>query len=264
MKKIVTATLIPALVAIAVIGSGFSVFYFGNPAKAESELSPEVEGIVTTGGLKTPAQMVLNLDQTIETRKAVAGEEVWTNDAEGIYLKNKEGNSDPLTITYTRPNKSNETDDISGTVQKLIHTYVLVPKAYTPFITIKQGTGAFMHDGEGLIENEGASPSGEGHTYMFGWTLTDDEKKSDTTTIERRLPGVGSTSTNALFTFEYAPYTYDDTDTVKNPYGRSVEFNTVATNEPTNATEYAKMKDALKDAGSIKIVTYVTFANAAA
>ena len=263
MKKLVTATLIPALAAIAVIGSGFSVFYFGNPAKAESELSPEVEGIVTTGGLKTPAQMVLNLDQTIETRKAVAGENVWTNDAEGIYLKNKEGNSDPLTITYTRPSDANETDDISGTVRKIISTYVLVPEAYTPFITIKNGTGANMDNRNGLLDSDGTLLSTEGHTYMFGWALTDDEKKSDTTTIERSLPGVGSTSENALFTFEYAPYTYDAADTAKNPYGRSAEFNTVKTNEPTNATEYAKMKEALKDAGNIKIVTFVTFANVA-
>lgn len=256
MKKLVTATLIPALAAIAVIGSGFSVFYFGNQTSTTGTLNPSVEGIVTTGGLTAPKTMDLYFDQTADTRKVFSTS--FNSDTDGIYLVNTDTINTELSIKYSKPKGDNETDDVTGASRKLIHTYVLVPEVYDKYLTITEGSGAKAEPYDGVLSEDLTSAVGKGTTYMLAWSL--DAETGDT--ITRTLPGKGVTSD--LFNFAYAAQT-----TEKNPFSRTADFkykDSVTTNEPTSTDEYKTMKDDIANAVAaksfIKIVTTVTLVNA--
>lgn len=256
MKKLVTATLIPALAAIAVIGSGFSVFYFGNSEMKATKLDPTVENVVTSGTITTPATLKLHLDQTLDTRKAIAGGTVFTGEAKGIYLTS-DTESEKLTIKYARPEGGENTDFVNGVAKVYLHTYVTIPDAYVPYVTVIPGTNTTDFNGDGSLNTGAFDPEtntvdGENcKTLILAWTLSSEQLKAGD--IERNLPGYGAT--DPLFTFAYA-----DTATVGTAY-ETADRKGVATNEPINSTEYAKMKAAVMDpsAGNIKITTTVTF-----
>lgn len=256
MKKLVTATLIPALAAIAVIGSGFSVFYFGNSETKSTELDPTVENVVTSGTITTPATLKLHLDQTVDTRKKIAGNDVFTGEAKGIYLTS-DVEDENLTIKYARPTGPDNTDFVDGVASIYLHTFVTIPETYVPYVTVVAGTGVTS---DGLRNGAYDADKGEvvgstGKTLILNWTLTSEQIKSGD--IERNLPCYEAT--DPLFTFAYATVG-TGTDEVPSAYD-TADRKGVATNEPINSTEYAKMKAAVLDpsAGNIKITTTVTF-----
>lgn len=259
MKKLVTATLIPALAAIAVIGSGFSVFYFGNEDKTTNMLNSKVENVLTTGELTGPTSMELHFDQTAATR-AIFSDKI-TSEANGIYLANAAGDSTALSIKYTKPQGENVNDSSTGLAKKVIQTYILVPEVYLNYLAINKGTGISGQIGEsGYLKDDlsDVDPAKNGKTFYFGWDLTG--KDGD---IEMKLPALGSTTDDALFTFSYATYNKDNC----NPYSReiadfTVNGQTVTTNEPTSVGEYNKMKTDLEGADPIKIVSRVTLTSA--
>lgn len=70
MKKIFAGVVLPTLAAVAVIGSGFSIWFFGeNQTKVSSEASVQVEMLMRIGELKMKTEAsTLHLDQTKDVR----------------------------------------------------------------------------------------------------------------------------------------------------------------------------------------------------
>lgn len=143
MKKIFAGIVLPTLAAVAVIGSGFSVWFFGeNQDKVSSNGSIAVENLVRIGDLTTSATSAeLHLDQTKAVRSAILGSADYVSDAtnknkdaksnyskdsygsdaeaKGLYLTTKDtGTADTFEIKYN-PSTSNGYVDYIANVCKL-------------------------------------------------------------------------------------------------------------------------------------------------
>ena len=73
MKKIFAGIALPTLAAVAVIGSGFSVWFFGeNQDKVSTNASIKVENLLKIGSLTADSsEGLLHLDQTADVREGI-------------------------------------------------------------------------------------------------------------------------------------------------------------------------------------------------
>ena len=76
MKKIFAGVVLPTLAAVAVIGSGFSVWFFGeNQDKVSTDASIAVENMIRIGELTMKeGESILHLDQTTDVRAYILDE----------------------------------------------------------------------------------------------------------------------------------------------------------------------------------------------
>lgn len=92
-KKFLLGTIIPALAAVAVIGSGFSMWYFGdaNNAKANQDANKEVTQLVRVGKIAVADSFTVRFDQTKEGHVNQIGSHTYNDadcvEATGITLK---------------------------------------------------------------------------------------------------------------------------------------------------------------------------------
>ena len=106
MKKIFAGIVLPTLAAAAVIGSGFSIWFFGeNQDKVSTTASIEVQNLLRIGNLTADSsEGLLHLDQTADVRAKILESSLVNADA------NK--NFDPklftiyTTITFLGANSS--------------------------------------------------------------------------------------------------------------------------------------------------------------
>lgn len=83
MKKIFAGIALPTLAAVAVIGSGFSVWFFGeNQDKVSTNASIEVQNLLRIGELGTDSSAVLHLDQTSGVRNAILTSNKYVSDVQ--------------------------------------------------------------------------------------------------------------------------------------------------------------------------------------
>lgn len=236
MKRFLVSILVPAAAAIAVVGSGFSVWYFGDKqVDTESNASLKVENMLHIGTFETVSDTFeLHLDQTAETRAKIvaAGDELLGLEATGITLTNE--TSATSTIKYKQPSTPQVDHGTFGetTVKVKIVTTVEVKNDLNKWVVPT-----------GLVAATG--------TVTAGYTGYDLVWSDDQVTNGLEL--------TTAFTFAYAPYV------VATHYGTAADQRKgVTTCEPINSTEYATMKTAVEAiAEPMKIVTRATIVKVA-
>lgn len=211
MKKFLVGFALPAAAAIAVVGSGFSVWYFGNKAQEESNASINVTELVKLGSFTQDASSKIVLDQTPEGRKASAKDLGTDLEAKGIYMTGA-GADWKGTITYN----ASGSDSVEGKVKTEIKTYIFLPKAVGDYIQVEKATFDISFSEYKVTEGVAAVKSftsDEYVSYVYTW--------GEKTTIN-------------------LPQTYKD----------EVAFFTMTYKtgkEPTTEDQYKAMKEAMKD-----------------
>lgn len=233
MKRFLVSILVPAAAAIAVVGSGFSVWYFGDKeVKSDASASLNVENLLEAGSLNktyVSALFKLHLDQTAETRKAVIGD---TNpllglEAKGIYLTN-EDNTKISTVKYASPTETNRVDHWdTGTVKAKVQVVTTVE--------IKEALANWV-----VATGDASSETVTAGYVGFDYVWTDAQVKTEGFDLLTQL------------SFKYADF---NTTTPQHTTSAS-ERKGVTTCEPISSAEYANMKakvDAIDE--PMKVVT---------
>lgn len=144
-KKFLLGTIVPALAASAVIGSGFSMWYFGdaNSVKANQNANKNVTQLVRVGKIAAADDFTVNFDQTKEGHVNQVGSHTYNDaclEATGITLKFAE-NANTKAI-YTEASKTTFDDNLAG----LDHTTDgKVYYVFTTKVTIENGLGAYVN-----------------------------------------------------------------------------------------------------------------------
>ena len=226
MKRFLVSILVPAAAAIAVVGSGFSVWYFGDKeVKKDSSASLTVKNMLHIGTFQEMSNSFeLTLDQTSEGRTKALELAAKTGDAlkdlemTGITLTNKTGKQSK--IVYEEPKQGNAVDhgnfgNPATTVKVQITTTFTVKEALANWITISKAG-----------ETTPLSSTGTGDkVFTYAW--------GDAQTELDLLNGI---------TFGYAPTTNQytgKTDVV-------ADRGSFKTCEPLNAAEYDIMYQQIK------------------
>lgn len=229
MKRFLVSILVPAAAAIAVVGSGFSVWYFGDKqVDTSSSASLEVKNLLHIGTFETVSDTFkLHLDQTAETREKVvaAGDELRDLEATGITMTNASTTTTNTTIKYKSPSLPQvDHGTFDETIVKVkIVTTVEVKDEFKKWVVPTGLTAA-----TGTVTT--------GYTgYDLVWSDAQITNGLELTTA---------------FTFAYAPHT---------DHYATTDRKGVTTCEPINATEYATMKDEVKGITEpMKFVTRAT------
>lgn len=270
MKKIFAGVVLPTLAAVAVIGSGFSVWFFGeNQDKVSTDASIEVENMVRIGNLTTSSEnAVLHLDQTEEVRNYILGSADYVNSATNKNL-DKKSNYEESAFGKNAAVKgiylTSETEGFDGKIKyesslhekldtvcnfKIVTTFTFegAIKDYVGMVTTDISKGTWEDKGNGV--------------YEFTW-------KNDYSVLEMKLPVGTYKDENATFGFKYLPY-----DNTKHYLGSLVDPNrtkytdpasVMATAEPHSSQEYlnfrGKIQTPTKDS-KLTISTVATLVDA--
>lgn len=145
-KKFLLGTMVPALAAAAVIGSGFSMWYFGdaNSVNAKQTANKGVAQLVRAGKIAVADSFTVNFDQTKEGHASQIGSHTYDNDtcveATGITLKFAEkANTKAI---YTEASNTTFDDKLAG----IDHTTDgKVYYEFTTKVTIENGLGVYVN-----------------------------------------------------------------------------------------------------------------------
>ena len=273
MKKIFAGIVLPTLAAVAVIGSGFSIWFFGeNQDSVSTEASIKVENLMRIGDLTTSSSTaVLHLDQTKGVRKAILesseyvkstvngnvdgksnyNKNAFTNmtasktEAKGLYLTL----ADDVTtgfdgeIKYAAPTDGIDTFT-GGWKYEIVTTFTFSGN-------LEKFVGMVTTDNSKGTWDPSAATDGK---YTFTW-------KDGVTKM--KLPVGSDGDTDATFKFEYRPFADQYTGSTKDAK-RDGATGDMATAEPHTDAEYSAMKKSITtDAvGALKIETVATIIEA--
>lgn len=286
MKKIFASIVLPNLAAAAIIGSGFSVWFFGeNQDSVSTNASIKVENLMRIGDLTTSSSTaVLHLDQTKGVRAAILGSEDYVKSeengnadgksnynadkfnamsktaAKGLYLTLENDKTDGFNgkINYTAP--TDGTDNFTGGWKYKIVTTFTFSGNLEKFVGMVTPTD----DAKGTWDVSAAATG----KYTFTWN--DD-------VYEMKLPVGTGEDTGATFKFEYLKYnsskhylkaeggSIDGIDAKRTSYTDASSV--MATVEPHTDKEYSFMKQSVEGtpatpAGALKIETVATIIEA--
>lgn len=277
MKKIFAGIVLPTLAAAAVIGSGFSIWFFGeNQDSVSTNASIEVQNLMRIGDLTTSSSTaVLHLDQTKGVREAILESSDYVSSevngnvdeksnyaadnfnamtssktaAKGLYLTLANDKTDGFDgkINYATPAPTDGLDTFTGGWKYQIVTTFTFSGNLEKFV----GMVIPAVDVNGTWNDDEAS-SGK---YTFTW-------KDGVT--EMKLPVGSDEDTGATFKFVYRPYASQYSDGAKDKNRAAGVTGTMATAEPHTDKEYAEMKKSITtDAvGALKIETVATIIEA--
>ena len=173
MKKIFASIVLPNLAAAAIIGSGFSVWFFGeNQDKVSTPVSIKVENLLKIGEVTTYKEVaVLHVDQTKGVRNELLKAEkngdvnndtgknadgksdfdraAYGVEANGIYLAPKNEHAD-LTgnINYNQSNDQ-DLDSIDGTCKIKLVTEFKFEGGVKDFVGMKDGFNTICNRADG-------------------------------------------------------------------------------------------------------------------
>lgn len=225
MKRFLVSILVPAAAAIAVVGSGFSVWYFGDKQVSKnSSADLEVKNMLHVGTFADmSSKFKLTLDQTEADRdQALKGttDDLAGLEKTGIKLTNSDSTKSS-TITYVKPTQENVVDQgtFGGTDVKLvIITTFTIDADLAKWVKVSNVTG------DGIL-------SSQDNVYTYTWKAKD--TTSDAQTALDLVTGV---------TWGYVE------KTATSPYGSLATANRDGfdTWEPLNAAEYSAMYAAVK------------------
>ena len=276
MKKIFAGIVLPTLAAVAVIGSGFSIWFFGeNQDKVSTTASIEVQNLMRIGDLTTSSSTaVLHLDQTKGVRKAILESSDYVKSevngnvdgksnynetefgkiastktvAKGLYLTLVNDKTDGFDgkINYATPAPTDGLDPFTGGWKYQIVT------TFTFSGNLEKFVGMVTTDNSKGTWDSSAAADGK-YTFTWGDTIK-----------EMKLPVGSDEDTGATFKFEYRPYASQYSDGAKDKNRAAGVTGTMATAEPHTDKEYAEMKKSITtDAvGALKIETVATIIEA--
>ena len=273
MKKIFASIVLPNLAAAAIIGSGFSVWFFGeNQDKASTTASIKVENCLKIGEVTTYKEVaVLHVDQTKGVRSELlkAEKNGYVNndtgkntdgkydfdrgvDANGIYLAPKEEYAD-LTgnINYNHSNDQ-DLDSIDKTCKLKLVTEFKFEGGIKDFVGMKDG---FDKDKEGTMKVS----NDDGYTlYTFTWA-TPTLKYNYSAHLPVRSDEDKSTTLNVInFAFKYLEYKNQYQYTTGKDEKRTGATGVMATAEPHNDAEYSEMLTKIGTDSKLIITTTAT------
>lgn len=225
MKRFLVSILVPAAAAIAVVGSGFSVWYFGDKQVSKnSSADLEVKNMLHVGTFADmSSKFKLTLDQTEAGRdQALKGktDDLAGLEKTGIKLTNSES-AKSSTITYVAPTQDNVVDQgtFDGTDVKLVITTTFTIDAdLAKWVKVSNVTG------DGTL-------SSQDNVYTYTW----------------KAKGTTSAAQTTLDLVTGVTWGYVE-KTATSPYGSLATANRDGfdTWEPLNAAEYSAMYAAVK------------------
>lgn len=207
MKKFLVSIIVPSAAAIALVGSGFSVWYYGNhQVNASNSLSVEVKNVLKIGSLSGGSDGKLTFDQTSDGRKVVMNnttDDISSTEATGLTFTLTDNEN--KTITYTSPSDGVDSGTFgSDEVRVEIKTKITLNETLAKYVT---------------VDTTDANMTGSGTTFTYTWA----GKQLDLSTF---------------VTFKYASYS-NQYDSVEGHATRT----SFTTAEPLNEKEYKAMKD---------------------
>lgn len=277
MKKIFAGIALPTLAAAAVIGSGFSIWFFGeNQDSVSANASIKVENLLRVGELGTDSSAVLHLDQTKGVREkvledaALRSSATYTGtiadsstdkktDANGLYLLGDDTDGKTAFdgyIKYTTPYKAPDNqyhDFIDGACKLQIVTTFKFDGGLKSFVGMKKTTGGnWTSDGAG--------------TYTFTWTTEAKQDKSYTAYLPMGKDSATGTGADVTFALEYLKYDnqytgvtgIDAKRTTTTTTGDYAAGGVMATAEPHNDAEYSDMLAKIGNGSKLTITTTAT------
>ena len=270
MKKIFASIVLPNLAAAAIIGSGFSVWFFGeNQDKASTTASIIVENRLKIGEvyMDEGEVAVLHVDQTEGVRSELlkAEKNGYVNndtgkntdgksdfdrvEAKGIYLAPRQG-VDNITgnINYNQPT------NLEGICKLELVTEFKFEGGVKDFVGMKKGFNA----NQGTMDS--ANSADGGVVYTFTWATV-----STPYNYAAHLPvrfGEDTSGSAINFVFEYLPYNNQYTtgkdakrDGTETAYAKG---GVMATAEPHNDAEYSEMLTKIGNNSKVIITTTAT------
>lgn len=177
MKKFLVGFGLPAVAAIAVIGSGFSVWAFDKETKSQDVAGIEVTQLVKVGTFNQASGSTLVLNQT--------SNDFDDKSISGVYLDKFTGTDATKEIKYL----TSGSDSIAHTVKVEIKTYIFLSNALADYVTV-EGAAAYNED-YSFDTTTYAKTAFKSFVYTWGDGVT-----------SINLPSVGD-RTDAAFTFKY-------------------------------------------------------------
>ncbi len=197
MKKFLVGFALPAAAAIAVVGSGFAVWYFGEGLNRDNgEASVNVTQAVAAGHFSFNAKATLNLDQTQTNRDAIAESTPFAdyNTTDGSYTgKDFEATGVTLVdfmapygvsyasisagsdiVKYDGATDADTIDHVDGKVKTTKTTYVFVPKALAEYVEVT-GAASYTIGTNGYKLNSSTTLAAADYTaYSYAWGDSED------------------------------------------------------------------------------------------
>ena len=274
MKKIFASIVLPNLAAAAIIGSGFSVWFFGeNQDKVSTTASIIVENRLKIGEvyMDEGEVAVLHVDQTKGVRNELLKAEkngdvnndtgkntdgksdfdraAFGVEANGIYLAPRQG-VDNITgnINYNQPT------NLEGICKLELVTEFKFEGGVKDFVGMKKGFNA----NQGTMDSANSADGGVVYTFIWATVPTPYNYAA-------HLPvrsGEDSSGSAINFAFEYLPYNNQYTtgkdakrDGTETAYAKG---GVMATAEPHNDAEYSEMLTKIGDNSKLTITTTAT------
>lgn len=256
MKKIFAGIVLPSLAALAVIGSGFSVYFFGeNQDKVSADGSVAVENLVRIGELTTSVSSAkLHLDQTKAVREKILADgsgyvSTTTNgnkdemsnydstaytggEAKGLYLTDTATSAaDKFEIKYNKNTADQMVDYIDGACKLEIKTTFTFSSGVEKYVGMDTTAGT----------TGGTWTAGTTGVYTYTWNVQNAANQDYSKTVSYNN---GETSA-ADFKFVYLANRTDSSIAPMN------------TAEPHTDAEYSAMLTAVKG-GKLSIETVAT------
>lgn len=283
MKKIFAGVVLPTLAAVAVIGSGFSVWFFGeNQDSVSTNANVAVENLIRIGNLKMDVtNMKLNLDQTKAVREFIL-------DSDKYVSGNTNGNADKVSNydatafgggTVTKGVYLTADEGFDGKISYDHCGYDLIPgvdkfEIVTTFEfigAVKNYVGVTTTNADLGTWTKRDETAG---VFEFKWKTPDPTLGGGIT--EMMLPMDNNDAAgNSGFKFEYLKYdsskhylkgegvNIDGIDVNRSTYTDATSV--MATVEPHNDAEYKKMNGDVSmpaDSSKLKITTVATLVDA--
>lgn len=276
MKKFFAGIVLPVLAATAVIGSGFSIWFFGeNQDRVSADANVEVENMVRIGNLTmNSGELTLHLDQTKAVRDFIL------DPANGYVSNATNGNADRKsnydatafgTGTATNGIYLTDTTSFDGYISYDQSGYDLIPSLTKyEIVTTFEFTGAIKnYVGVNTTNDELGTWTRwdeDNGVYEFKWKTTDPAGNVGIEQIQLPMNSGDAAGDNG-FKFEYLPY-----DSVKHYVGSAdakradyAATSLMGTVEPHNNAEYIKLKSDVKnstEASKLSITTVATLVEA--
>lgn len=191
-KKFLVGTVLPALAGAAVVGSGFSLWFFNNTWTSQDQtLSQKVTQVVALGDIEKADDFTIVFDQTSAGRKAL-GLEASTAAADGITI-DWNGNTTKSAV-YTSVN-DNGNEEIDHDDDKIYFTF-------TTTITIENaGTKGKLEDYLSISYADAKTSTHEDDSNTYQFVLKDNVAEFDWEKV--------------TFSYKNEPNSYDAYNTFK-------------------------------------------------
>lgn len=213
-KKLLT--ILPVFASLAVIGSGFSVWYFGNgTTNAGQDMSVGIEQVAEVGSITTAKGLKLIFDQTEEGRKTNGGKLDLGDGPNGIYLEySGDGSTSAIYTSKADETNVDYTDYVENEFYYQFTTTITVSEKLATYVSIN-------------YENKTETPN--------NWKRSSVKTNSETSAEE------------TTFTAEYGVNTFDWT---------CVKFTYKENKEPKDIDEYKTLSNIINTESTTIKVNY--------